>query len=77
MLTQALKTDRRPIIPAGVESEYPEFVSVIRQCWVGDPQERPSFATIAKDLGQQVAQLRLSGAPDQSTSTLMQPLLSQ
>jgi len=36
----------RPEISEEMASEYPRLVSIMKACWVTDPQERPSFKTI-------------------------------
>ncbi|PKI41412.1 hypothetical protein CRG98_038184 [Punica granatum] len=37
--------DRRLDIPGGVD---PEIASIIRDCWLSDPDQRPSFEDILK-----------------------------
>eukprot|EP00035_Acanthoeca_spectabilis_P015826 m.317844 g.317844 ORF g.317844 m.317844 type:complete len:1135 (+) comp16442_c0_seq2:26-3430(+) len=42
-LKQALQTGRRPRIPDDIVATHEDFVCVMRDCWAGDPADRPSF----------------------------------
>jgi hypothetical protein len=45
-LQLALQTGRRPTIPSQVEQAHGDFVKVMRQCWTGDPMDRPCFSDL-------------------------------
>lgn len=46
-INEALQAGNRPTIPAAVEeAEGREMVQLMRQCWAGDPVERPDFTSI-------------------------------
>jgi serine/threonine protein kinase len=49
-LNDALKTGRRPPIPAEVLTDHEAFVTVMRCCWAGDPHDRPTFAAVTRNL---------------------------
>jgi serine/threonine protein kinase len=85
-LTAALQSGRRLEIPTTVETEQPGFVAVMRQCWSGDPADRPSFAAVVKSLRQVCAvdeavepaqQAPLSNTGAGQAESLTQPLLSE
>jgi len=50
LVTKALQKGRRPTLPSTVATEAPDFVSLMRKCWAGDPADRPSFPEVAKHL---------------------------
>eukprot|EP00035_Acanthoeca_spectabilis_P030863 m.477644 g.477644 ORF g.477644 m.477644 type:complete len:87 (+) comp44252_c0_seq1:89-349(+) len=47
-INEALKSGERPPIPATVDVNKlgSGMVRVMRQCWAGDPEERPDFVSI-------------------------------
>ena len=49
-LNQALQTGRRPTIPSAITTTHPEFVAVMKDCWAGDPVDRPTFSVAAARL---------------------------
>lgn len=49
-LSAALQRNERPPLPPATVAEHPAFVSLMRTCWVTDPEQRPSFADIIVDL---------------------------
>jgi serine/threonine protein kinase len=49
-LNHALQSGERPLVPQDVESSHPLFVSVMRRCWAGDPDVRPTFAEVTGEL---------------------------
>jgi serine/threonine protein kinase len=76
-LEAALKADRRPALPSEMEAHHPEFVDVMRQCWAGDPGERPSFSSVVAILrgvqGVEAPHGEPSVTPGSATSRNMQP----
>jgi serine/threonine protein kinase len=49
-LNLALQKGRRPSIPDAVSTRHAAFVAVMKQCWAGDPVDRPSFSEASRDL---------------------------
>lgn len=49
-IDEALKTGRRPEVPPELEKAHPEYVALVRQCWITDPAVRPEFATLVTEL---------------------------
>jgi serine/threonine protein kinase len=50
MLDMALRTGRRPTVPARVEAAQPTFVAMMRRCWATRPDDRPSFSEVVLQL---------------------------
>ena len=50
VLTRSLQSGVRPSIPAEARTHHPDFVAVMRRCWAGDPEDRPTFADVEAEL---------------------------
>lgn len=80
LVTQALKSGRRPTIPEMVETEHPLFVTLMRMCWAGDPVDRPEFGAV-KEFLERCAQSAntnrgcVERVEDSESSSLTRPLL--
>lgn len=80
-LSEALRTGKRPAVPAATRQKAPAFVAVMERCWAGDPHERPTFAEVAPFLGACVRDCDAEEAPRglglrREGAGLTQPLLS-
>lgn len=78
LVTEALKTGRRPTIPEDVNAKQPLFVTLMRKCWAGDPIDRPEFGEVKAVLERCVVAVSTSSEPVESSSessSLTRPLL--
>ena len=48
VVRQVVDKKKRPPVPSGAS---PDLVSVMERCWAHDPEARPTFAALARDLG--------------------------
>lgn len=80
-LTRALQNGRRLTIPQDVAEKQPGYARLIRECWVGDPAERPTFSSAVRTLRKCCA-CKLGVGPGTTMSSdesaaLSEPLLSE
>eukprot|EP00035_Acanthoeca_spectabilis_P006245 m.122361 g.122361 ORF g.122361 m.122361 type:complete len:1121 (+) comp13417_c0_seq1:122-3484(+) len=77
-LMNALQSGRRPSIPSLASRENPVYVNLLRQCWKGDPAERPTFlqaVAVLQPLNNNSQEQKSLERSKFSASPLTQPLL--
>lgn len=57
----------RPPIPAGCP---PAYEALIRRCWASDPKDRPTAASVLKDLVEHARDIVTVDIPDAHTSVI-------
>ena len=77
-LESAHKQGRRPMIGSDVVRAHPRFTLLLQECWVNDPQSRPTFAAIVPVLAGIIVTEEQGGSGDaRAHATSTQPSSTQ